>query len=72
VIYKKGFEILIIILIILVLILFFIWQNNAIDITNYRYINSRIPIDFNGYNILRISDLHNKDSIYGCRIYRVH
>jgi len=49
------------VLIILVLIMFFIWQNNDIDITNYSYMNSKIPKDFNGYNILQISDLHNKD-----------
>jgi len=61
-IYKIGFKNSVIMtLIILVLIMFFIWQNNAIEITKYSYVNSKIPKDFNGYSILQISDLHNKD-----------
>lgn len=40
--------------------IFFIWQNNGISITEINYSNSKIPIDFNGFTIVQISDLHNK------------
>ncbi len=47
--------------IIIGLTIFFIWQNNHITISNYEYINSKIPKGFYGYRIVQISDLHNKD-----------
>lgn len=40
---------------------FFIWQNNSIVVTNYEYANSKLPKTFEGYKIVQISDLHNKD-----------
>jgi uncharacterized protein len=43
------------------LIIFFTWQNNAVGITKYEYTNSKLPEGFDGYRILQISDLHNKD-----------
>jgi uncharacterized protein len=43
------------------LIIFFIWQNNAVGITKYEYINSKIPKGFDSYKIIQISDLHNKN-----------
>jgi len=36
-------------------------QNNSIIVTNINYVNSKIPNNFNGYKILHISDLHNKE-----------
>ena len=36
------------------------WQNNAITTTQIDYISPKIPEEFNGYRIVHISDLHNK------------
>lgn len=47
--------------IIIGLVIFFIWQNNDVGITKYSYINSKLPEGFDGYKILQISDLHNKN-----------
>jgi len=40
---------------------FFIWQNNGIVITHYQYTNHKIPESFEGFIIVQVSDLHNKD-----------
>lgn len=49
-------------LVILILIIIFIQvQNNSIVITNIDYRNNKIPSVFDGYKILQISDLHNKE-----------
>jgi predicted MPP superfamily phosphohydrolase len=47
-------------MLILGLIVFFVYQNNSIVITNWNYHNSKIPIDFDNFTIVHISDLHNK------------
>ncbi|WP_346878785.1 MULTISPECIES: metallophosphoesterase [unclassified Clostridium] len=53
---------LIIVMILLIFIITFCyWQNNNIVVTNIDYVNSKIPSGFNGYKILQISDLHNKE-----------
>ncbi len=44
-----------------VLILFFYWQNNDIVITDIKCSNKDIPISFDGFKILHVSDLHNKE-----------
>lgn len=49
--------------------IFFLWQNNHITITTFTYNNSKIPEDFNGYKILHISDLHNKE--FGEKQYKI-
>ena len=46
---------------IIVLFIFFTWQNNSITINNISFKNNAIPDSFNGYKILQISDLHNKE-----------
>lgn len=43
------------------LTIFFIWQNNDMVVTSYEYVNSKIPEEFNGYTVVHVSDLHNKD-----------
>ncbi|MBU3110212.1 metallophosphoesterase [Clostridium lacusfryxellense] len=48
-------------LVIITLIVFCIWQNNGIMVTKIKYSNSKIPNDFDGYTIVQISDLHNKE-----------
>lgn len=40
--------------------IFCIWQNNAITTTQIDYVSAKIPEEFNGYRIVHISDLHNK------------
>lgn len=52
---------IIIFFIIAVMIIFLTWQNNDIVITKHEYINNKLPKKFNGFKILHISDLHNKD-----------
>jgi predicted MPP superfamily phosphohydrolase len=54
-------NLIIIIILIIVIIIFCYWQNNSIVVTNMNYTNSNIPNGFNGYKILQISDLHNKE-----------
>jgi len=41
--------------------IFLVWQNNDIVITKHNYINNKLPNEFNGFKILHISDLHNKN-----------
>lgn len=57
---KKKFKLLIWISLIIVFIAFCIWQNNSIVVSNFVYHNSKLPVDFNNYKIVHISDLHNK------------
>lgn len=53
---------MIIILICIILIgSFCFWQNNALEVTNYTYSSDEIPSSFDGYRIVQISDLHNKN-----------
>jgi hypothetical protein len=44
-----------------ILVIFLVWQNNALVITRYNYINNKIPENLNGFKIVHISDLHNKN-----------
>ena len=50
-----------IIIVLLFLGIFFTWQNNHILINKINYKNKKIPKAFNGFKILQISDLHNKN-----------
>ena len=43
------------------LAVFFIWQTNTLVTTAIEYESSRIPDGFDGYKIVQISDLHNKN-----------
>lgn len=51
----------IIIIVLIVIIWFLYWQNNDLVINEIEYKNSKIPKNFDGYKILQISDLHNKE-----------
>ncbi len=55
--YKK----MLVLLIITSITLFCVWQNNDLVINKINYINAKIPAEFNGYKIVQISDLHNKN-----------
>lgn len=37
------------------------WKRNKIDVTYLEYRNNKIPAGFDGYTILHISDLHNRE-----------
>lgn len=52
---------LILIIILLFLSFFIYWQNNAIKVNSIDYKNEKIPGSFDGYKIVHISDLHNKE-----------
>lgn len=54
-------KLIIIALFLIIIMIFCYWQNNSIIVTNINYVNSKIPSSFNGYKILHISDLHNKE-----------
>lgn len=51
----------IIIIVLIAVICFLNWQNNDIVINKIEYKNSKIPNNFDGYKILQVSDLHNKE-----------
>ena len=59
--YKKIRILLIVAFIIASMSLFCVWQNNDITTTQIAYSNAKIPDEFNGYSIVQISDLHNKE-----------
>jgi predicted MPP superfamily phosphohydrolase len=59
--YKKRPVLLGIAFIIAIVSLFCVWQNNDITTTQITYNNAKIPMEFNGYSIVQISDLHNKE-----------
>jgi len=40
---------------------FFYWQNNDVVVTKYDYTNTEIPVEFDGFTILQVSDLHNNE-----------
>ena len=54
-------KLIIIALFLIIIMIFCYWQNNSIIVTDINYVNSKIPNSFNGYKILHISDLHNKE-----------
>lgn len=58
---KQRKVLLFIVIISVGLFAFFKWQNNSITISEIVFKNDTIPKSFNGYKILQISDLHNKE-----------
>lgn len=59
--FKRPKKRVIIILIIVITMIFIIWQNNDIVTNQIDYSSSKLPKEFNGYKIVHISDLHNKN-----------
>lgn len=57
----KGKKVLIIIIIFIGSLTFFMWQNNSLTISEVVIENNKIEEEFDGYKILQISDLHNKE-----------
>lgn len=58
---KKRFYVFI--FIIVLIMGFFYFENNIIVITDIKYSNEKVPDSFNGFKILHVSDLHNKEFI---------
>ena len=44
-----------------IIALFLVWQNNDIVTTRHNYIRNKLSNNFEGFKILHISDLHNKN-----------
>ena len=40
---------------------FVIWQNNDLTVSRSQMVSGQIPAEFDGYTIVQISDLHNKE-----------
>jgi len=52
---------IVLLFIFIVLGAFFYWQNNDVVVTQYDYTSTEIPDEFDGFRILQVSDLHNKE-----------
>ncbi len=48
-------------LLIMCILAFLIWHNNTIVVSHITYSSPKLPESFEGYRILQVSDLHNKD-----------
>jgi len=42
------------------IVAFCIWQNNKIVVSSFDYANENVPVEFDGFKIVQVSDLHNK------------
>lgn len=58
---KRKMVIIALLLLSVLFCIFLKWQNNSITITKIDYQNDRVPVTFQGYKILQLSDLHNKE-----------
>lgn len=56
--YKWYFKILILVLL---FSSFCLWQNNHIIVSKYEFIHEKVSKNLDGYRIVQVSDLHNKD-----------
>lgn len=59
---KKYIIILTIICITLCFMIYAYYENTSLQVTNYEITSEEIPIDFNNYKIVQISDYHNAKS----------
>ncbi len=55
---KRGLKVTLIILVFIALFLY--WQNNSLDISRYALTYEELPVGFNHYRIVQISDMHGK------------
>lgn len=58
---NKKFRYLLLLILIMITAAYLVWQNNAIQVTQYDFNHSDVPDTFDGYTIVQVSDLHNKD-----------
>ena len=60
---KKKVKIMISVTIVIVLFgLYLYYENTKLQVSNYKIVNNNIPVDFNNYKIVQISDFHNNQS----------
>mgnify|MGYP001449062114 CR=1 FL=1 len=59
---------IIISIIVIAIVLFCIWQDNVIVTTKINYCNKKIPGGFDGFVVVQVSDLHNRNFGTGNRI----
>ncbi|GAB2502063.1 metallophosphoesterase [Alkalibacterium psychrotolerans] len=57
----KLVRLLLLLLFTMLIAAYLVWQNNAIQVTHYDFNHTDIPEAFDGYTIVQVSDLHNKD-----------
>ena len=57
----KNKKLKIISIIILIVVILLVWGTNDIVTSTYSVGNEKIPSEFDGYRIVQISDLHNKE-----------
>lgn len=58
---SKKKKILIFVIITVILLIFCWWQNNMLTVSEYTYSNPKVAEELDGFRIVQISDLHNKD-----------
>ena len=59
---KKNLKLLIAGIVAVVLLsIYCIWQNEDVGVSNYEYVSEKIGKDLDGYRIVHVSDLHNKE-----------
>ncbi len=58
---KKRRVILIILFFIIVIPVWLYWGNTSIQTTNINISSEKIPVEFNGFTIVQVSDLHNAE-----------
>lgn len=58
---KSKKKTIIIAICVLMIALFCFWQNNVLEVTHYTFSSSRVWARLDGYRIVQISDLHNKN-----------
>lgn len=58
---KNKRTIAIILILLIFISAYFCWGNNSITVSNYSVSPENLPKEFDGFRIVQISDLHNKD-----------
>lgn len=57
----KKFRFLFLLLFVVLTAAYLVWQNNALQVSHFNYTHPSIPEDFDGFTVVQVSDLHNKD-----------
>jgi len=58
---NKRLKAMLILILVLSVSYYFYWGNNAIQTTHHDYASSEIPDAFDGFKVVQVSDLHNKN-----------
>ncbi len=57
--YRKRAFLCLTVLLLIALVIWISWGNTALAVTNYQIESARLPVSFDGFTIVQISDLHN-------------